>query len=350
MAIISAHVYALQCYEYSCKSAFEAFEPNQCIYSSISDESFNLSLSLSVCTDLYFSYCPPVLENATCQLPPQAPVVNTSYIGDPCFLDENCIDSICINSTCIGLSANSPCTSDTQCNVGLYCDKTCVPQVGLGQNCLRDEGCLNNLTCLSGKCSSYLSIQPYSPVDICEDLVNFQCSSGGCFTNNGVNYCLPVVKSSSKGAGYCLNDENCAVSLNDGKITSYNTQCKCSQNGYATMTCSLATGDSIFVNYIKQLNNWLNSKQISSCHTTQRMSLDCIKSRWDYKNYITFAYFQEYALNYTTYKYSDSCVQSIYQSNFKSLSEAYELLYSSSSDSNDFSQILTILPIFILVN
>lgn len=350
MAIISAHVYALQCYEYSCKSAFEVFEPSQCIYSSISTESMNLSLSLSVCTDLYFSYCPPVLENATCQLPPQAPVVNTSYIGDPCFLDENCIDSICVNSTCVGLAINSPCGSDSQCNVGLFCDNTCVAQVGQGQVCTRDEECLNNLTCISKKCASYFSIQAYSPVDKCEDLVNLQCSSGGCFTDGGVSYCLPVVKSSSQASGYCLNDENCAVTLNDGSITSYNTQCKCSQNGYATMTCSLATGDSLYVNYIKQVKNWLKSKQIASCHTTQRMSLDCIQSRWDYKSYIAFAYFQEYALNYSTYKYSDTCVQTIYQSKFKALSDAYELLYSSSSSSSDAGQVLAVLSIFILVN
>ena len=301
MALICAHVYALKCVEYSCKSAFQEFEPDQCVSSSQSDESFNTTISLSICTDLYFSYCPPVLVNASCQLPPQSPTTNIAYIGEPCYLDENCIESICVDGGCLGVGFQSQCTSDLQCNAGLYCSGLCLEQVGLGYGCSRDEECLNTLTCLSRKCSPYLSVEPYSVVDNCDDGVNLQCSTGGCFVYSGVNYCLPQVKSTSKGSGYCLSDEDCTVPLNDGKITSYNSQCGCSQNGYATMTCSLAPGDSIFLSYIKQLKNWLSSSGISSCHTTQRLSTNCIESHWDYKNYITFAYFQEYALNYPTY-------------------------------------------------
>lgn len=364
MAVICAHVYALKCIEYSCKSAFQDFKPGQCVASSQSDESFNTSISLSICNDLYFNYCPPILVDAYCQLPPQSPTTNIAYIGEPCNFDENCVDSICVEGTCFGLDVKSSCQSDFQCNTGLYCDGVCTEQVELGMNCdgvcteqvdlgdtcKRDEECLNSLTCLSGKCSKYLSVDPYSVIDECEDGINYQCSTGGCFVYNNVKYCLPQVKSTNKGSEYCLFDSDCSVPLNDGKITSYNTQCKCSQNGYATMTCSLAPGDSVFLNYIKQLKNWIKSSEISLCHTTQRLSINCIKSKWDYKNYITFAYFQEYALNYSSYKYSDSCVQTIYQSYFKSLSLAFKSLDDTSDESSDFGGILTSLSIFILVN
>lgn len=351
LSLAITHVFALRCYEYSCKSNFDNFEPGQCIMSEISDFSLNLSITIDVCTDLYFSYCPPADVNSSCQLPPQAPIINYAYIGEPCDTDDNCISSWCVNQICQGLGQGDTCSSDLECGVGLYCNGQCNALIQQGGTCSRDEECWNNLTCYNRKCIEYLSLEDDTEVSVCQNQVNLQCTSGGCFTVSGKSYCLPSKQSQSIPT-VCGERSNCEISIDSLHASSFTTDCQCAQNGFATSVCALSTGDAPYVNYIKKLYEWINSKYINKCHTTQRLSLKCAELNWDYKNWVKLSYFQNLALNYPTYLYSDSCVQKVFQKHFRDIEAAYLSLEKKDDDSSSFSYKLlaSMGLIFILIN
>ena len=351
LSLAITHVFALRCYEYSCKSNFDNFEPGQCIMSENSDFSMNLSITIDVCTDLYFSYCPPVDVNISCQLPPQTPIINNAYIGEPCNTDENCISSWCANKICQGLGQGDICSSDLECGIGLYCNGQCNALITIGGTCTKDEACMNDLTCFKGKCTEYLSQEDDTEVSVCENQINLQCTSGGCFTVSDKSYCLPSV-SSQKIPNECVFRSSCEIMIDSLHASSFTTDCQCAQNGFATSVCALSTGDAPYVNYINYLSAWISSEYIHKCHTTQRLSLKCAELNWDYKNWVKLSYFQYLALNYPTYLYSDSCVQKVFQKNFRDIEAAYLALEKETDDSSSFSNklLVSLGLIFILIN
>lgn len=48
------------------------------------------------------------------------------YPGDACASDSECISDDCQNGTCKGLDFGYYCTSDDQCDVGLFCNSSSV--------------------------------------------------------------------------------------------------------------------------------------------------------------------------------------------------------------------------------
>mmetsp|Transcript_29569 Transcript_29569/g.29316 ORF Transcript_29569/g.29316 Transcript_29569/m.29316 type:complete len:83 (-) Transcript_29569:226-474(-) len=64
------------------------------------------------------------------------------------------------------------------------------------------------------------------------------------------------------------------------KTTGYfqNGTCECGSNEDAYGYCSLHHGDSEFVRYRKQLQKWLNSKEVQNCNTGRRFALPCIQN------------------------------------------------------------------------
>jgi hypothetical protein len=322
----------------------------------MSDLTMNLTLTIDVCTDPFFSYCPPLDYNVSCQLPPQEPYIDIAYVGEFCNFDENCVSSICVDHVCEGLDFGTVCSNDFQCEVGLYCDGTCRSLKGVLGSCTRDEQCKNNLACVNGFCDYYFSVAAYENVPVCKDQINYQCTSGGCYEESGEFLCLPFVKSPVLPYQCVITvDNQCTVILTDapeGKNSSYNTRCICSQNGFATSTCALAPDDEDFVSYTYYLRKWLKSSGISKCHTTQRFSLNCAKQNWDKKNWITLAYFQKYALNYPLYVNSDSCVQHVFQKEFRDIEAAYLALGKKDDESSSFAMRVgfTLGLMFILIN
>ncbi|OMJ76337.1 hypothetical protein SteCoe_24323 [Stentor coeruleus] len=319
LTILISSAYALNCTQLSCRSAYDDFEVNQCMKAN--DGINGLELALQICNDQFYSFCPTTIGNNTCQLPPQQPKVNIAAAGEPCALDINCIDGTCENGICNSLySQGWSCQRDTQCGVGFYCETTCKPQVPSGEICSRDEMCVNSCGCFLGVCKNYFTIGNYSIIPSCNDGQNFLCESGACIMYNGNFICLPQNKLNVS-SPFCYYDSECTALLEPG--INFNTKCLCAQNGYGYLMCSLAPGDDIYMNYTNILGKWVNSKVISKCHTTRRTNLNCVKAYWDYQDYVTLAYFQAYALNYTQFNNSDSCVKNIYQSSFWRLQAEY---------------------------
>ena len=316
-----AFTYASPCIQYSCKSHFNSFPPGQCLQSIMTPN--NLSIALKVCMDEYISYCPPVLSNATCSLPPSSPTVNIAVIGEPCQLDENCLDSLCTHGFCMGLGANKPCQRDTQCNVGFFCSGVCTAQLAANNSCIRDEMCMNNFACQSGICTTYYSVPAQAEVLSCINNENFLCTSGACRVINGQNKCVTNSTSGQALPISCGYDSQCLIVLDADLKENYTTGCTCAQNGLGVHFCGLAPGDQVYLNYSIAMKKWLGSKQVNSCHTTRRTNLNCVQTYWDYEDYVTLGYFMMYALNYPIYQYSDNCVQKVYQKTFRNLQEQY---------------------------
>ena len=55
-----------------------------------------------------------------------------------CNLDSSGSDTHCIDGKCVGMSKGQECSSSDQCDVGLYCNTTCVEQKGLDSTCSTD--------------------------------------------------------------------------------------------------------------------------------------------------------------------------------------------------------------------
>lgn len=313
---------SLNCTEISCRSFFDPFNPSQCMKSELGPN--GIEISLEICNDPFYSYCPQDYGNNTCQLPPQQPIVDISAPGEPCNLDINCIDGICQDNFCQALFASgSPCQRHTQCQVGFYCNGTCKPQMPINSMCTEDIMCVNNCGCSGGLCVNYFSIDALIKVQTCSNGENFLCISGACIEYNGDFICLPQSKLNETSL-FCYFGTECAAELKPG--VNFYTKCSCSQNGYASLMCSLAPGDQIYMEYTNALKSWVNSTMIGKCHTTRRTNLQCIKAYWGWADYITLAYFQSYALNYTMFYSSDSCVKNIFQSSFWQLQSEYESL------------------------
>lgn len=313
-----------KCNEYSCKSSSSQFLPGQCIQSAPGP--ITLKMTLTICTDLYHSYCPPVLSNATCQLPPQQSYINIAAVGETCQFDENCLDSICQSGICTGIGIRAPCQRDTQCEVGLYCNVTCLSQVNLGDQCVRDEMCANNFGCYKGLCTKYFTIPESETIDYCTDNENYLCTSGACREIDGISYCAPASKSEAALPISCFFDDMCIINQPIGPASNFTTSCLCGYNGFGFASCGLAPGDGIYLNYTKAINQWLSSTNITNCHTTRRTDLSCIVNYWDYANYTTLAYFQSYALGYSETVFNDDCVKNVYKSYYWGLQKQYNAL------------------------
>ena len=310
-----------KCSEYSCKSAATQFLPGQCIQS-IPLESDTEKILLAFCTDQYHSYCPPANMNASCQLPPQQPTINIAGIDEPCTFDINCLDGICVDSKCTVLpDLNGQCQRDTQCPVGQYCNSACAPQVGLNGACTRDEMCKNNLGCHQGLCTNYFTINTTDELNECINNENYLCESGACRAVNGLSYCIPIMASPNPLPISCYYDDQCTINGTFGDNTNFTTSCTCGYNGFGFASCGLAPGDQGYLNYTKSMNKWLNSQNVSLCHTTRRTNLECIKHYWNYTNFVTLAYTKEYALNYPEIVYNDNCVKDIYQTYYWKLKQ-----------------------------
>ncbi|OMJ69899.1 hypothetical protein SteCoe_32245 [Stentor coeruleus] len=306
----------------SCRSSFDSFSPSQCMKSTLGPN--GVEISLEICNDPYYSYCPQTLGNNTCQLPPQEPIIDISAPGEPCNLDINCIDGVCQDNFCQALFQSGwSCIRHTQCQVGYYCDEVCKPQVPVNNICTEDIMCANNCGCYEGICVTYFSIDALMKISSCQNGENFLCKSAACYEYNENYICLPQSKLNATSL-FCYFGNECTAELQPG--VNFYTKCSCSQNGYGSLMCSLAPGDQIYMEYTNALKNWVNSSMITKCHTTRRMNLQCIKAYWEWEDYVTLAYFQNYALNYTMFNSSDSCVKNVFQSSFWQIEAEYESL------------------------
>lgn len=316
------------CADYSCSIVPLNFA-SQCI------EKVGYTYTLGTCNEEYYSYCPPSYTDSFCQLPPVPSDINIAVPGEPCEFDRNCLNSICQQSFCKGYPMGLMCNQDTQCDVGLYCDSInnyCTAQVSAGNACSRDEECTNSCGCFNGNCKNYFTLVSGTVLETCINGRNLLCLSGACQSYLNVNYCVKQETSLGVLPILCANDGDCEVSSN----FTYSTGCACGYNEFGYSYCNLAPGDSLFLNYTLALQEWVSSSNISLCHTTARMDLQCIGAHWNYTNYINLAFYQSAVMNYPLVQGNDICIQEIYTNSYWEIKEIFDEI-NEPSPVNDFA-------------
>ena len=83
------------------------------------------------------------------------------YPGEKCNIDSDCIDNnTCINGKCSGLEKGNDCNETRQCKVGYFCNKTCTAQKKEGEKCKYGWDCENYLGCYKGRCIKFGTLKP----------------------------------------------------------------------------------------------------------------------------------------------------------------------------------------------
>ncbi|HWE27980.1 MAG TPA: MYXO-CTERM sorting domain-containing protein, partial [Polyangia bacterium] len=122
----------------------------------------------------------------------------------------------CRSNACNGALCGSACTSDTQCNKGMYCDTTCKPTVVNGVACARAAMCASGVCNADGKCGNPNG-QPCSGADVCRS--NACDATGTCGTGCTLDVQCGV-------ASYCdLVNHVCAPGLVNSVGCLRATQC-----------------------------------------------------------------------------------------------------------------------------
>lgn len=271
-----------------------------------------LYFQLSVCSDLYFSYCPMDYTDTRCALPPSVSDIGTSYPGEPCTLDRNCLNSICTNGYCVGSSLNGPCVDNSQCNPGLYCESGyCKTLVGNLGECTKDTMCLNGYGCNFNTCFAYFYLSPGLQVQNCENNQNFLCKSGACAFNatQQAYVCVSAMASNGTLPIPCSDNSPCSIA---DSAANYYTQCTCGYNIMAQAYCALAPGDPLYLQYINYSSQWAQSGNISNCNTDRRFNSACIQNYANNDFYITYMYYLAAVKYYPQVQQNDECIQNIY--------------------------------------
>ena len=196
------------CSSYSCKPDDVQFAANQCL-------GFNSTMSayfIEPCEDgKYCQITSSPTDPVYCTDPP-APANVTRYPGEKCnTTSKKCVNGnkMCSNGVCSGKKAMAMCTDHWECDVGMYCDGYCMPQIQIDfDGCHDDYSCVNNAGCnvtlpqmaleQTGTCRKYMSIPPHDvSIGYCNDeSYSNLCSSLLCSsfnTTGALAYCADPV-------------------------------------------------------------------------------------------------------------------------------------------------------------
>lgn len=292
------------CNLYSCKPSTMSFSEGTCVYPSKSS--------------YYLSPCPNSQQcsvaksgNSTCNNP-IPPIPQPSYPGESCITSADCEYGQCENKICIGNHWLEPCTSTSQCHVGLYClDSICWFQRDEYEECSQDTDCKNNMGCYIkninnlGYCVKYYSLPEKDWVYNCNNQRSDFCESGNCAGPGGKGVCIDGIKPRYLQTT-CKKDSDC---IGEGFGWEFYSTCECGYNGKGTMYCQPFLGDYLGVEYLKLLKSWYSSDKISTCHTDRRMSEECMKQWKSYQEYLKALYLWSF---FPQIQENDECVRKIY--------------------------------------
>ena len=100
------------------------------------------------------------------------------YPGDHCETSNQCLyESKCIKNICTGKKVGENCASDNECDVELYCNKTCRYT---GDNCENGERCASNKVCNKGRCIYLGEISDGNPANKSEACARYYLVDGMC--------------------------------------------------------------------------------------------------------------------------------------------------------------------------
>eukprot|EP00359_Climacostomum_virens_P000151 CAMPEP_0204897234 /NCGR_PEP_ID=MMETSP1397-20131031/621_1 /ASSEMBLY_ACC=CAM_ASM_000891 /TAXON_ID=49980 /ORGANISM="Climacostomum Climacostomum virens, Strain Stock W-24" /LENGTH=372 /DNA_ID=CAMNT_0052064955 /DNA_START=400 /DNA_END=1515 /DNA_ORIENTATION=- len=253
--------------------------------------------------------------------------VNTLYPQlypgeEPCFSIYQCMSQMCELGKCIAGGVGVSCSSNSDCDVGFYCNSNstvCTQLIFPGStgctqdsDCVTSAGCNKNSTDATGKCETYFSIPVGKPVKNCDSYVSMLCTTGQCFnaTNSYEYTCVDAFES------YATQPQKCSTQLdcNSKSVTKSGnlySDCSCGYNSAKQAYCNPMLGDSVSLNYLKNLKDWISSVKIHTCHTDRRFNQLCQKD-WEYEKYDALMVTQYAYSSYAKIQDNDECVKKIY--------------------------------------
>lgn len=174
------------CNVLTCSTTDVSTDLGQCASASKNTNGTGFTVSLQTCKSGY--YCPSAVgiltsamtstsssATANCVKDPNSSfwgdladtvgdLFDTDYCtgqapGESCSNDTHCASLKCENKECVGTAVDGSCTSDINCNAGLYCNvNKCANQKAENATCTRDNECVNSHACSNGKCIKYYTL------------------------------------------------------------------------------------------------------------------------------------------------------------------------------------------------
>jgi hypothetical protein len=289
------------------------------------------------------TYVEPCKKNYICNLNPDKVINECEYFspyvpgtqtaGTNCLYDQDCVSpNTCVNNKCKGFPENSKCSSQLDCDPGLFCSPTasvCVPQIPIGEvGCFEDTHCVNNAGCQVfssndssvNPCIKYFSINDNEVLQECDSpySINFLCSSTFCVNSNSSRcYTAPQLERPSP---YLCNSDSDCNSLTTGiSKLNFSSSCSCGNNPDGNKYCNLLPGDSDFAEYKNSVQKWINGEGILKCNTYGRFGMGCMKTYWDEKSINELITGQYKAFMYPSIANAQDCVlETIYSDYYKS--------------------------------
>lgn len=261
-------------------------------------------------------------EDTTTQ-PVNCQRVNTLYPQlypgeEPCFSVYQCMSQECELGKCVAAGVGQPCFENSDCDVGFYCNANICTELifpgysGCTQDtdCVTSAACNKNLTDIVGTCVEYFSLQTGKSVKNCAGYTSMLCETGQCLnTTNSYEYtCVDAFTSSADQPNECSSQLDCKTATKAGNLYS---DCTCGYNDQKQAYCNPMLGDSVSLEYLPRLKDWVKSVKIHTCHTDRRFNQLCQKD-WDYEKYDALMVTQNAYSLYAKIQDNDDCVKKIY--------------------------------------
>ena len=298
-----------QCPSFSCQST----SSTQCVYNQN-----NMQWVYPCASDYYCnitslstpSYCSP--QNFS----------STRYPGDLCSLPLQCTSGSCVSGICSGPGNGESCTVQSGCLPGFYCDgSVCTSQLKPGSSCTEDYQCINSAFCNLNICVAYWTLTSGEVTEAPVNGLSMGCKSGAAISS-GSGFICGSADTSELLPSACTLGSKCTSST--GQFTQ---DCVCGYNPSGSAYCPLFAGD-------PQVQSALTSsaavlKVNSVCNTYSRFSLNCFST-----NSTLLPDFLNFALNFTLIydgfypliQKTQSCVNSVFNSDYYELTNAYKTL------------------------
>ena len=92
---------------------------------------------------------------------------NNLEIGDKCLIGNECITGTCTEGKCVGSKEGNQCNTDSNCDIGLYCEtisnkNVCTKYVDAGGSCTGSDTyrpCKAGYVCANNQCTLQFSIE-----------------------------------------------------------------------------------------------------------------------------------------------------------------------------------------------
>ena len=286
------------------------------VYDSLSNTTY-----IEPCTGNYV--CSGSFPGSSSECVYQSPYTpGTQVAGARCTFDQDCVrNNKCVSSSCKGLSLNLTCSSNLDCDVGLYCSpktSVCTSQIPVGgTGCTEDADCVNNAGCQIysltnpawNLCARYFSLADYTALVGCSAAgdVNYLCASGYC-VNIGTSICYPAPRLATDSPVGCSSNTDCISRPAGKQQLLFYSECSCGLNSKGTQVCEVMPGDKVYDRYDEMVRDWMDSDGIKKCNTYGRVASSCMETHWGKSKYKEFLRNEYRALMYPQVYAAEECL------------------------------------------